>query len=110
MPKKFLILKPGGCASYTLPAEKKDYTNNLYLMVQPGKKEGKYSFNYEDKADINLKATLGNEVSQTDCSVESKAESSQASKYCMLNISSLVPDSQPVTLGVEICVPEEETR
>jgi len=57
-----------------------------------------------------LKATFGNEAPQTDCSVDPNDSSPQASNYCMLNISSLVPDSKPVTLGVEICVPEEETR
>ena len=111
MPEKQLILKPGGCASYELPAEKEDYTNDLFLMVYPGKKEGTYSFTYKDKADINLKATLGNDPPQMiDCSVEPTDASPQPSDYCLLNVSSLVPDAQRVTLGVELCVPDEETR
>ena len=79
-------------------------------MVQPGKKEGQYRPDYKDKANISLTAIVNNSEFEADCSVPDTDRSSQASDYCLLNITTLVNPGIPSTCRVVVCVPLTETR
>ena len=109
LPEEKLMLSPGGCATYELPIVREDYTD-LFLMVQPGKKEGKYRPDYKDKANISLTASVEHRELTVECSVSDTDASSQASDYCLLNITALADPDLPCTGKVIVCVPEAETR
>ena len=109
LPEEKLMLSPGGCATYMLPIVREEY-DDLFLMVQPGKKEGKYRADYKDKANISLTASVEDRELTVECSVSDTDASSQASDYCLLNITALADPDLPCTGQVIVCVPGAETR
>ena len=108
MPERFVFLLPGGCANYEIPVSKEEEQKESFLMVRPGKKEGAHRWDYKNKANISLAATT-EAMLQTECSVKDSDGSKEASDYCMLNITSLVIETE-IEIGVEVCVPQNETR
>jgi len=107
MPDKFLILRPGGHAVYQLPVNREENQKEMYLMVQPGKKDGKYRPDFKDKANITVTARVDDNLEMIVCHVLPSDGSSQASEYCVLNITSMIIAE---TMEVTVETPASETR
>jgi len=107
MPDQYLILRPGGHAVYQLPVNRVENQEEMYLMVKPGKKDVESPRDFKDKADIELTATVAGYSKHKLCSVLPNDGSSEASDYCVLNIT---PFLLAMSLEVIVETPASETR